>query len=48
MFATLGDYGYQMVTVGEMEAKPVEGLGITTIIVSAGVIEALACSTYLI
>lgn len=32
MFATLGDYGYQMVTVGEMEAKPVEGLGITTII----------------
>ena len=33
LFGTLGDYGYQMVTVGEVEAKPVKDTSVTTIVV---------------
>ena len=36
LFSALGDYGYQMVTVGEMETKPVKDTAVTTIIVSTG------------
>ncbi len=34
IFSALGDYGYQMVTVGEVEAKSVKDTAVTTMIVS--------------
>lgn len=35
IFAALGDYGYQVITEGEVETKPIKETPITTMIVSA-------------
>ncbi len=34
IFSSLGSYGYQVVTVGEVEAKPEKEMSVTTMMVS--------------